>query len=136
MFLRELQVFNTFLKREYETALVAITDFYAEVAIELEYGGGKPPSQHFLKILRLAINKILHNEDDLSTKVLLKEHFIELRKISPDVFQNQKDKYDKLVEQGKENDFEDEAINFMHEAGVDVGKFIIVKSVNTKSCFY
>ena len=136
MFLRELQVINTFLKREYETALVAITDFYAEVAIELEYGGGKPPLQPFLKILRLAINKILHNEDDLSTKVLLKEHFIELRKISPDVLQNQKDKYDKLVEQGKENDFEDEAINFMHEAGVDVGKFINFQSINTNSYFY
>ena len=91
---------------------------------ELEHRSGKKTSwQPFLKILQLAVNKILHKEEESGTKESLKEHFAELRKKSPDVFQSQKHKYDELVEQGKENKFEDEAIFFMFEAGVDAGNF-------------
>ena len=91
---------------------------------EFEHRSGKKTSwQPFLKILQLAVNKILHKEEESGTKESLKENFVELRKKSPDVLQVQKDKYDALVAQGKEKEFENEAIFFMYEAGVDAGNF-------------
>ena len=87
---------------------------------EFEHRSGKKTSwQPFLKILQLAINKILHNEEESSTKDILKEHFIKLRKESTDIFEAQKDKYDALLAQGKEREFEENHIkNRFYDATV------------------
>ena len=87
--------------------------------------GNKTSWQPFLDILQLAINKILHNEDS-HTKDSMKENFAKLRKNSPNILRAEKEKYDALVEKGKEKEFEDETISFMYEAGVNAGKFLMM----------
>ena len=119
MFLRASQAINTFLQKDYTAALIALKTLHAEVA-NLEFRSGrKILVEPFLKILQLAITKILHNEDDSVNKDLLKEHFVESKNKS----QNQKEKYDALIEHAKKKEFEDPVIFFMFEAGVDLGKF-------------
>ena len=124
--LRASQAINTFLQKDYTAALIALKTLHAEVA-NLEFRSGrKILVEPFLKILQLAVDKILHKENKSVTKDLLKEHFLEFKKKSPDLIQTQKDKYDALVEQGKKKEFEDQVIFFMYEAGVDLGKFGIL----------
>ena len=123
LFFRETQATITFLQKEYEAALVALTTYYAEVS-NFEYRIGKKTSrQPYLDILQLAIDKILHNEEETSPNNSLKERFVQLRKESPEDFRAQKAKYDALVEKGKEKELKDQEIYFMYEAGVNAGMF-------------
>ena len=81
----------------------------------------KKSGQPYLEILKLAVNKILHNEGKNNAIDSLKEDFVKLRKKYPDVLQVQIYKYDALVKKVKEKEFEDEAMFSMYEAGVNAG---------------
>ena len=89
---------------------------------DAEHRSGKKTSwQPFLDILHLAVNKILHKEDESSTKDSVKKAFLRIREFSPDLLRNQKAMYDKLVVKGIDKEFADEAMLYMYEAGVIAG---------------
>ena len=122
-FSRASQAINLFSAKKYKECLNSLDTFYATVAdVQLKTGKTLTP-QPFLKMIQLAANKIIRNEIVLSNIEYMKQIFNILRKEDPETLQQQKDKYDLLVEQCKENNFEDESMRIMFEVGVDAGNF-------------
>ena len=95
--------------------------FYTTVAEVQRKTGDTVSPQPFLRMVQLAVTKILQIETDQSIIDTLKETFSQLRKEEPESLRQQKDKYDLLGEQCKEKKFEDEAMKIIYEVGVDTG---------------
>ena len=86
---------------------------------------GKPITpQPFLAMLHMVVKRILQAEVSTNQLESLRSILSSLRSADPEVLQQQKDKYDTLVEQSKERMMGEEVMEVMYQVGIDVGIYL------------
>ena len=82
-FARGNQATSLFLDKDYKESLTCLTKFYSTVSEVRRKTGDVVTPQPFLRMVQLAVNKILKIETDQSIIDTLKETFSQLRKKTP-----------------------------------------------------
>ena len=86
---------------------------------------GKPITpQPFLAMLHMVVKRVLQAEVSTNQLESLRSILSSLRSADPEVLQQQKDKYDTLVEQSKERMMGEEVMEVMYQVGIDVGIYL------------
>merc|ERR1712013_677576 len=122
--LRASQAINLFLEKSYHPCLSSLNSFYSTVEDVQEKTGKPITPQPFLAMLHMVVKRILQVEVSTNQLESLRSILSSLRSADPEVLQQQKDKYDTLVEQSKERMMGEEVMEVMYQVGIDVGIYL------------
>ena len=102
---------------------MTLMNIYNEVSLAGQKCGKKMTWEPFLKVVDLALQKILRLEVTIDDVESPREEVKSLKDDTTGLFQDQKKKYEDLMEKCKNELFEEKIIIYFYETAIEVGLY-------------